>query len=72
MTNAEAWATLMLGWWLGLVIGLIVGWQSAWRAGRKLERLGVALADWDATHWSDLAEEAAKKRFQRPEPEVGR
>jgi hypothetical protein len=33
----------------GLLLGLIIGWASAWRMGLKLERVGVGLAEWDAT-----------------------
>jgi hypothetical protein len=41
----EIWISLFGG----LLLGLIIGWAGAWRMGLKLERVGVGLAEWDAT-----------------------
>ena len=33
----------------GLLLGIVIGWAAAWRMALKLERVGVGLAEWDAT-----------------------
>lgn len=33
----------------GLLLGIVFGWMGAWRMALKLERVGVGLAEWDAT-----------------------
>jgi hypothetical protein len=56
---AEIWMSLGMG----IVVGVGAGWAAAWRMARKLERVGVGLAEWDHTDWRELDEQAARARF---------
>jgi hypothetical protein len=58
---AEVWFSLGMG----IVVGVGAGWSAAWRMARKLERVGVGLAEWDYTDWRELDEQAARARFLR-------
>lgn len=41
----EIWISLFGG----VLLGVGLGWAAAWRMALKLERVGVGLAEWDAT-----------------------
>ena len=41
----EIWISLFGG----LLLGVGLGWAAEWRMALKLERVGVGLAEWDAT-----------------------
>lgn len=45
----EIWISLFGG----LLLGIVTGWAAAWRMALKLERVGVGLAEWDATEPRD-------------------
>lgn len=48
----------------GLLLGIVFGWSAAWRMALKLERVGVGLAEWDATDPRDPRWQEARAVLQ--------